>query len=345
MTFTDHPSRSRAACFASALLSAASAVAVVIATTWSAPANAAQEEKLKIPSPQDVTLETKDELLLKCTWYAGGFLETTDGVKAKDGKQTVPIIMLHGWEGQRGDYDALASYLQKLGHACIVPDLRGHGGSTRFKSADAKPIDRDRMRAEDFGRMVGFDIEAVKKFLMEKNNAGEVNIELLCVIGAGDMGSVVAVNWLIQDWSWQQLPTFKQGEDAKALVLLSPDRSFKGLTMTQAINAAYGRGKRLLPISIMIAAGENDSSSMREAKTLHSTFLRFYPDPPPAQAVDKQSLFLVLPKTQLQGTALLDPKLPRDVNVSVQIAQFINLRLVNKQADYMWTLRVSPLGN
>ncbi len=344
MTLTQWTSRCSASRLASALRIIAAAALVALVMWTPRPGAAQQEEKLKIPPPEDISLETKDDLLLKCTWYPGGFFETAEGVKAKDGKQTVPIIMLHGWEGQRSEYDALASYLQRLGHASLVPDLRGHGGSTRFKSVDAKPIERDRMRTEDYGRMVAYDIEAAKKFLVDKNNTGEVNIELLCVVGAGDMGSVLAVNWVIQDWSWPQLPSFKQGQDVKGLVMLSPVRSFKGTTSTQAINAAYGRGRPLLPLSIMIVAGENDSSALREAKTLHSTFNRFYPDPPPSEAAQKQSLFLVLPKTQLQGTQLLDPKLPRDVNASLPVAQFINLRLVAKQAEYPWTLRQNPLG-
>ena len=80
----------------------------------------------EIPEPENITLETKDLLLLKCTWYAGW-----------KGKKSVPILMLHGAGGNRNDYAPLAEYLQKQGHAVLVPDLRGHGGSTKFKGGAA----------------------------------------------------------------------------------------------------------------------------------------------------------------------------------------------------------------
>ena len=47
------------------------------------------------------------------------------------------MILLHGFKGSRKDFtqkDGLAAFLQeKLGCAVIVPDLRGHGDSTRIK--------------------------------------------------------------------------------------------------------------------------------------------------------------------------------------------------------------------
>ena len=45
----------------------------------------------------------------------------------------------------------------------------------------------------DFAAMAKFDLEAAKKILMEKNNAGELNINQLVVIGAGPIGYQLVV--------------------------------------------------------------------------------------------------------------------------------------------------------
>ncbi len=130
----------------------------------------------------------------------------------------------------------------------IVPDLRGHGGSTTLKrpnqNANVKLKSPRMGLSRPDGRpvsvnivmdyMVRFDMETAKGFLTQKNNndPGEVNIELLCVV-AFQESAVVAANWAAQDWSWQQFPALKQGQDVKAIALISPpDRDFKGATMT-----------------------------------------------------------------------------------------------------------------
>ena len=81
------------------------------------------------------------------------------------------------------------------------------------------------------------DIEACKRFLLRENNEGELNIELLTVVAAGEMGAVIGLNWVAMDWSWPILPGRKQGQDVKALVLLSPGQSFKGVTGAPGANA------------------------------------------------------------------------------------------------------------
>jgi len=282
----------------------------------------------KLPEPEDVSLETKDGVSIKATFYPG---------TAK--KEAVPIIMVHGYDGQRGDFHSLAVYLQGLGHASIAPDLRGHGQSKVQKRADGTTItlEAEKLTKPNLEDMV-YDIQACKKFLMEKNNAGELNIEQLCVIGA-DLGAILAVRWAAGDWSLQDLPAYKQGKDVKALVLLSPpSAAIKGLTMREAL--AFPPVQQL---SMMFVAGTKDSKSAAEAKKLYKSLETHHPKlaDDDQDRLKRQELFLVQPEVSLSGTKLLGSgsRVPQD------IAKFIELRLVNRKSDFAWQDRKNPLGN
>lgn len=304
-----------------------------------------KEEDLKVPDPETITVDAKDGVPIRCSYYPGGFVETAGDkkdkpkVEKKPGKEVVPVILLHGWDGRRRDFDELATTLQKRGHAVIVPDLRGHGDSASvlLPNGETKEIDRDRMRSTDMAGLL-FDIEACKKFLMDKNNEGQVNIELLCVVGA-DVGAIAAVNWAAYDWSRRQLPAFKQGQDVKALVLISPMSSFKGFTLQKAL--AHPIIQKSL--SVMLIVGDADRTASRDAKQMHTRLEKMRDDPPenPEERLKKQDLFFLKPNTTLQGTQLINvPSLPLRNN----IALFIDLRLVRNADLFPWTERKSPLG-
>jgi hypothetical protein len=297
------------------------ALAVLLAGLSPLLAQAPKAKAPKIPDPEDVTLETKDGVSIRATFYAGL------GKKA-----SIPVIMVHGWEGQRGEYHALAKGLQTLGHSIIVPDLRGHGQSTTQKLPNdtTKELDPSRFRPADLDGMVR-DIEACKRFLMDKNNQGELNINSLCVVAA-EFGCIPAMKWTALDLTAPRLLAMKQGQDVKAVVLLSPVQAFKGVTMNETLNLPAIRSE----LSMMIVAGKQDSKS-NDAKRLHGKLENFRPKVPtdPEEIKKKQDLFLVQPETSLQGTKLLGSGLP----VMGNIAKFIELRLEAKQADYPWSDR------
>ncbi len=304
-----------------------------------------QVDEIKVPDPESVTVNASDGVPIRCSYYAGGFIETAGDkkgkpkVEKKPGKEVVPVILLHGWDGRRRNFDELATTLQKRGHAVIVPDLRGHGDSTTVTLAngEVKEIDRDRMRSTDIAGMVR-DVEACKQFLLDKNNAAEVNIEQLCVVGA-DVGAIVAVNWAAYDWSRRQLPAFKQGQDVKALVLISPKYSFKGFSLQKPL--LHPIIKRTL--SIMLIVGEDDRSAASDANKIHGQLEKMRDDPPenPEERLKKQDLFYLKPNTTLQGTQLINvPSFPLRNN----IALFIDLRLVRNSDLFPWMERKNPLG-
>jgi pimeloyl-ACP methyl ester carboxylesterase len=273
----------------------------------------------KVAEPEDVSLTTKDGLSIKATYYAG--TGKTDAV---------PFILVHGFEGQRGDFHGLALYLQSLGHAAIAPDLRGHGQSkTQRSGANTITLDPDKMTRGVLEDMV-WDIEACKSFLMTKNNAKELNIEQLCVVGA-EFGAILATHWAALDWSQQDLPAYKLGKDVKALVLLSPPSSLKGVTIQKALANPAVKTQ----LSVLLVAGSEDSKSSSEVKKLHSSFQAGH-----ARNQDDKAIFLVQPETPLSGTKLLVSGL----DVKEMIASFVERRLIDRKADFAWQNRTSP-GN
>lgn len=288
------------------------------------------EEGPKIPEPENVPLETKDGVQLRCTFYPG---------TAK--KKAIPIIMIHGWGGQRGEYHALAVALQLRGNAVMLPDLRGHGESTRIKDAkgEIKDIDPAKLRTDDLKKML-LDLEAVKKYLMKRNNAAELNIESLCVVGAG-FGCILALNWAAADWSVKSLPSFKQGQDVKALILLSPLESFKGVTTRDALTHPIVKSR----LSTLICVGKESPKELGDAKRIYNSLAKFHfqvkPQTDPEEAETKQDLFLVEDETSLQGTELL----AKGLQTPQEIGKFINRRLIAKMDDFEWMERKNPLGN
>jgi dienelactone hydrolase len=275
----------------------------------------------KLPETEDVSLETKDGLTIRATYYPG-----------TGKKEAVPVIMIHDLGGQRGDFHGLGTYLQSLGHAAIAPDLRGHGQSKSQKGPTGAPytLDSGKMNKLALEGMV-YDVQACKKFLLDKNNAGDLNIEELCVVGA-EFGATIAIRWTAMDWSATPLPAYKLGQDVKALVLLSPQPPQKGLGYLDVVGAIQDVPK----LSWMIVTGSDDPKSSAEANKLHKRLVPHHP-----RTGEDTDLFLEEPGTTLAGTKLLGTD--RDeLGVKRKIGVFLEKRLVNHKADFAWQDRKGP---
>lgn len=287
------------------------------------------------PEDNTIELQTRDGVSIFCHWLPG-----------RDDKETVPIIILHGWGDNRREYVGLAESLQSLGHAVIIPDLRGHGDSIErtLLNGSKQEIDREEMKTNDL-RMFKRDIEAVKGFLKKKNNEGSVNINTLCVVGVG-VGGLFGLNYAVQDWSRDQNPRFsvggdvryRNGFDVKAYVLVSPETSFKGLTSTPAmgqLRTLYSGVLRHRKMSAMLVVGKLDRDGSQNVSRIHSALLRFHgPTPRDRESQkEKQDLFLVEAPTKLSGKKLVKT---RQFKLDETIAQFIELRLVRKLDDNKW---------
>ncbi len=277
----------------------------------------------EIPKPEDLVLRTGDGVQLAVTYYPGA-----------KGKETIPIVLLHGLNQSRTEYKDLAPALQALGYAVAAPDLRGHGESTRKRGANkGDKLDVAKMAPAQFGLMVREDMKAVKDFLWERNNAGQLNLDKLCIVGA-DMGASVALNFAAYDAAGYgsgavYYGPLKLGRFVKALVLISPNGSSPGLPLAQAArNPTVQRN-----IAMLILVGKEDAKEMAEAKRVHGLFKNSHLEPTGEDKNDKKTLFFWPLPTSLQGTKLLDPKF----NVQGLIADFIYRRLLKSEESREWT--------
>lgn len=286
---------------------------------------------------ESVKLVTEDGAQIHCTWYPSP-------KAAEQGKEVVPVIVVHGWGEERSLYDGLARSLQSTGHAVMVPDLRGHGGSTVILTpvesrelrveveGDTMKVNGKKMLPSDaLNAMVRYDLEAVKDFLFDKNNAEKLNIQLLCLV-ASEEGSIVALNWVAADWSWLQPALIPQGGHVKAVALVSPAMVFKGVNLQQTLTNHFIRDQ--LPVTIIV--GEQDTSSNREARRFYMALNRARPSVPSRDKIRKRDLALIDVNSNLQGAKLLAVDA---FEVDEKIASFIDERLVRRARQYPWAAR------
>jgi alpha-beta hydrolase superfamily lysophospholipase len=312
---------------------------VLTTAVWQGAGPRSAQADEKPAAPEEVTLEYKDGLQLKATYFAG-----------TKGKESVPIIILHGWKESRKEYVDLARYLQtQMGHAVFLPDMRGHGESTKIKHMGQRDeiVDAAKFRQADFEMLVT-DVEKMKQFLMEKNNAQALNISKLCVVGS-ELGATIAVKWAQSDWSWPELAGRKQGQDVKALFLISPEANYKGLNVIKDFDDPNIHGE----LSIFIMAGKNGQAG-RDSERIYTKLKAYHPDPAKEDVAEKRDLFLWEFDTALQGAKIfgvnplkghdMDKVFGGKTDITVDyrqlVAGFIDLRLVKK--DFRWELRKLP---
>jgi pimeloyl-ACP methyl ester carboxylesterase len=294
---------------------------------------ASVQPKKKLPTPQNVGFKTRDGVQISAAYYPSPLEKEAQ-------KEAVPVILLHPFKGSRADYNDLALALQDAGCAVLVPDLRGHGQSTRRVNSDGKEVEIEQalMNHQDFEAMGhadqerSGDVEACNKFLRAKNNAKELNLDKLVIIGA-EMGADVAINWAQSDWSWPVLPGApKQGQDVKALILLSPQWSFRGLSVGNAL----GNHDFASRLSWMILVGEQDTKIYPEARRMYQALSRI-PLPAIADSSGKPAISFHSYPTSLQGAQLLS----RNFNSTAEILKFIDQQVT--KPVHPWTDRKSPL--
>jgi pimeloyl-ACP methyl ester carboxylesterase len=293
--------------------------------------------------PEPVKLQTKDGVDLSITYYPSSV-----------GKDATPVVLLHDYKDTQGIFSSLALRLQSPGEddkhkpfAVVTVDLRGHGASTKQAMPDGsmREIDAAKLNKDDVLAMsgIGGDMEAVRTFLVGKNDKEELNLNRLCLVGAG-MGATVAINWAAQDWVAPPLTVGKQGQDVKALVLISPRWKDHGVTVQDALKVTpfkqtvawmlvCGDAESAAKVGgAGAAASRQDAGAVADAQRIFKQLEKFHP--PPVSAKEASDLVTIPEPTALQGGKLftqLGPKLED------QVIEFLSVHVAQK--DWPWVKR------
>jgi alpha-beta hydrolase superfamily lysophospholipase len=292
------------------------------------------------PTVEELRLETSDGIRIAAWYYPA----------PEDAKAVATVILVHDLEGSHKTVDNLARNLQRAGCAVVAPDLRGHGGSGFRPASQAgsgpksdaveprllKKVDLESMAAATGGRLrdqsaLRGEIEAVRNWIKQKSDAGTLDIERLCVVGCG-LGGTLASMWTAADWNWPPTTAGPQGQQVRALALISPVWATKGVSMSLPLTSEAIQHA----IPIMVVAGKGD----RDAIRLFDQLKRFRPDAwfqqRAAQPMEKAKDL----EDPAEGTAFfiqVDTSLTADklanepaLNVADQIKTFFALALARK---------------
>ncbi len=257
------------------------------------------------PGAENVSLVTPDGVQLKITYFPAAVRKGST-----EAKQAVPVVLLHDYKSSRAVFAPLAQKLQSAGagqkdrtqFAAVTVDLRGHGESIKKVFGDGTQVDLDaaKLNKDDVIAMATTDMEVVRSFLVDKNDAGELNLNKLCLVGSG-MGASVAANWAARDWAAPPLAVGKQGQDVKALALISPRWSNNGLSMQAPMqfrplkeNAAW-----------LLIYGDKDPKAQTDALRIKKQLERFHPATDQKGAQRLSGLTVLILSTRLQADSLV----------------------------------------
>ena len=275
-------------------------------------ARGAEAPKMKMES---LELVAKDGFTLRAFYFP-----------SDRGKEAVPVIIVHEWEGQASPYAGLVNALWNAGCAVIVPEFRGHGGSREYMQGGRKrELDVARMGRAEVASIIGADMEAVKKFLREENNEKELNLNALALVGVRE-GAVIASQWAVKDLNFPSVGALKQGQDVKAMVLVSPEKILKGFSLDETL-----QDRLLWQLPFLVVVGQTSpqfSDADRFYKRLETTKKR-------AGRGTAEGLQLEAVNTSLSGHALLNDA----PGVIEKVTTFIKTQLVDRSAKIPWVER------
>ncbi|QDS94053.1 Alpha/beta hydrolase family protein [Roseimaritima multifibrata] len=291
---------------------------LVMATTTACFAQAPKKrpgEKEERPF-QIVAIETKDGVRLRAAYFPSD--------KEKD---AVPVLIVHEWGGQASPYLRLGLALKKAGCAVLIPELRGHGASNKYTtlSGGEEEFDLSKMGQADVALMLSRDLESCKGFLKEKNDAGELNLNALTLIGVKE-GAALAAEWAIADWNFPSLGSKKQGQDVRAMIYVSPEELHKGVRLDKTF-----RDRFVWRLPTLIIAGKG-SPEMGAANTVHDRLEKMRKK---ARMTDEEANKMFLANASLSGANLIQ----NDPAVTTEIVNFINSQVLTNILKFRWINR------
>jgi dienelactone hydrolase len=299
-------------------------------TAWAQGAKAAPKKG----ASEDKILTTRDGTRIHCTYFP-----------SSAGKAAPVAVLLHGKAGNRlvwqtgvGNLPGFAQALQNNDFAVVTVDLRHHGeniaGGGAAPAANKKS-EAVKLSARDYQAMVGQDLEAVKRFLLDEHEKQALNVNKLALVGA-DFSAIVALSYFDLDWSKEpyddaavQTQRTPKGQDVRALVMLSPENSVPGLVPSgpaQRLRAMKG----FVPVLIAVGAKDNlDKGGARKVSELIQ----------PKKEEQGQFVFLDEFDTKLRGTDML----LKGLKLESRILGFLEEHVKKAQGD--WRTRKSPLSD
>ena len=277
------------------------------------------------------TLTTEDGVSIHITYY----ISTGE-------KEAPVVVLLHMKDGNRfvWEGDGLAKKLQQEGYAVVTVDLRQHGESKvggAVGGGNANQSNKKKgkkgggmdLKPVEYELMVGADMEAVKKFILEEHQAGRLNMNKMAIVGA-EMGASVAAAYAVLDWEKEPFDDSSderyktpRGQDVKALVLISPQEKFHGLQFSRAIQVLKNPD---LGIAFFVCSG-NDSKDEKESKKIFDMLT--------SPSYDKKRMASRTYAAKLSGTDLLY----KGLSLEDDIVGFLNSTV--KKIDSPWRDRRS----
>lgn len=249
---------------------------------------------------ESVEIETADGVLL------AGTLFRAEGA----GKDTPVVVMLADEGESPAVFDRLALRLQQPSDDEFTPmtvlavALRGQGDSTRVRTAEGISDRRGaRLTPIDAEAMVKTDMEAVRRFLVDRNDANELNLNRMAYLGVG-LGALVATNAAAIDWAVPKLSRGKQGRDVKALVLVSPPWKQLGLGMLDALRQPGVQSE----VAVLLTYGGESRTAKNDAERIVRQLEKARPPVPEVAEGEDAPLPTVVDapgESRLQGTAWL----------------------------------------
>lgn len=283
-----------------------------------------------IPEPEIVTLQS-DGINIVAVLF-----ESPNAGDPELAKVVAPMILLHDWGGSMNDLGPLAQYLQSVGHTVIVPDLRGHGRSVTMANSPQE-LDHTKFNRAQIAT-VKRDFEECKKRLIDLNNEGKLNINMLSVLAVGDI-CPLATEWTLTDWSYRNVGNIKQGQDVQSLILVSPPKKFQQSSMSQLIRHPLLSGGGRVEIPTLVIYG-TDGESAKDSSSLYRLMERKRPastSPDIELRWAQQSLYQLPVPSSADGAALLapNPALYRFIGM-------FNFHKISRNADqFQWSSRES----
>ncbi len=277
-----------------------------------------------------LTLTTGDGVQLKITYFPGTARKGTP-----QAKQTTPVILLHDHKGSRAVFGSLVQKLQaankgdanRPSFAAVTVDLRGHGESTKVANNPQIELNANKLGKEELFAMASYDLDAVRGFLVQKNDEGELNLNKLCLVGSG-MGANVAASWALTDWSYPPLAVGKQGQDVKAIAMISPRWMYNGLLMQSPMKSLALKEK----VAWMLVYGDKDSKFQTDAAKIERQLEKFHPATDATGAKRVRGLTVLKLNTRLQGDSLLTQV---GGSVEEQIVKFLVENVGNTQQEWL----------